>query len=61
MLFYFTQNIYYNELLCVLWVSILPLSTILIFYFGIIPTVWYFLFLILLINERVLTMYLILY
>ena len=27
----------------VLRVSILPLSTILIFYFGIVPTVWYFL------------------
>jgi len=26
---------------CVLWMSILPLSTILIFYFNIVPTVWY--------------------
>jgi hypothetical protein len=30
--------------ICVSGVSILPLSTILIFYFGIVPTVWYFLF-----------------
>ena len=30
--------------ICVLGVSILPLSTILIFYFGIVPTVWYVIF-----------------
>ena len=31
--------------ICVLGISILPLCTILIFYFGIFPTVWYFFFL----------------
>jgi hypothetical protein len=28
---------------CVYWVSIVPFSTIFIFYFGIVPTLWYFL------------------
>jgi ABC-type uncharacterized transport system permease subunit len=31
--------------ICVLEISILPLSTILIFHFLIVPVVWYFLFL----------------
>jgi hypothetical protein len=34
--------------ICVLGLSILPLSTFLIFDFGSVPTVWYFLFFILL-------------
>jgi len=38
-------------------VSILPLSTILIFYFGIVPSVWYFLFFILLSNTNLIVKY----
>jgi len=34
----------YLSCICVLGLSIFPLSTILIFDFGIVPTVWYFLF-----------------
>jgi hypothetical protein len=37
-----------RKCICVSVISILPLSMILIFDFGIIPTVWYFLFFILL-------------
>jgi hypothetical protein len=37
---------------CVLWVSISPLSTILIFYFGIVLTVWYFIVFILLFSVK---------
>ena len=33
----------WGSFICVLGISILPLSTILIFDFGIVPTVWYFL------------------
>jgi hypothetical protein len=36
--------------ICVLGVSILTLSMIFLFYFGIVPTLWYFLFFLLLVS-----------
>ena len=39
---YVTSQESERSCICVLGISILPLSTILIFDFGIVPTVWYF-------------------